>query len=178
MKHKIIMIVFIIFLTIGAVFAYQLLKPEKIISVKKEIIETKTPLINPPISKDCSIVKDTYLKPDFSGIKSSLEKEALVSEFPKAGSLRLRFFHFTEGCRFWDKSFILKTNSVEEGDFQTDIDIWVHSKYAPDLKTQGLCDVVQNAKSNGDFGQSTNLGKTRLTIRYASLLKYKDCFGL
>jgi hypothetical protein len=45
------------------------------------------------------------------------------------------------------------------------------------LNGSNLCDVIQQANKNGDLGSESKYSTMNLLIKYAGMLKYRDCFG-
>lgn len=125
----------------------------------------------------CNDVVDNYEPPDFSHVKSVLENEEMIHDLPSKGSLSFVFFHVVEGCTFGDKFYYITKGSVEEKRSGADIRIMVYSDYAGDFGDKSLCEIVQSARANGEFRQSSELSKVRLLIRYVGMLKYRECFG-
>jgi len=133
---------------------------------------------SPSRPNPCANINDTYELPDFNSLLNSMKDEPFVQDFPKTGSLRMRFYHFTQGCRIWDKSYYISGGTVIESNNKADIDVWMHSDYVEMFKTKDLCEVLETSRNNGDFGQWSDLSQTTLLWRYKSMLKYKDCLGV
>ncbi|MBD3252648.1 hypothetical protein GF386_02875 [Candidatus Pacearchaeota archaeon] len=133
----------------------------------------RKPKINP-----CKNINDTYKLPDFNQLMNLMKNQDLVKDVPKKGSIKIRFFHFTQGCRIWDKTYILSGGIIEEKNTDTDIYVQMHTDYAKKINESNLCDIIIEARNNGDLGQWTDLGKTTLLWRYKSMMKYKGCLGL
>ena len=53
----------------------------------------------------------------------------------------------------------------------------LHSKYISQLDGTNLCDVVKEAKKNGDLAFNSEYGTARLLVKYARMLKHRECFG-
>ncbi|MFA5855869.1 MAG: hypothetical protein WC867_00795 [Candidatus Pacearchaeota archaeon] len=121
---------------------------------------------------------DTYKLPDFNKLQETLAKEPIINDFPKAGNMRLRFYHFYNGNRIWDKSFYITQGSIVAKDTTADIDIWMSSDYASVFNGNNLCDTVQDARTKGHLGQDSGLTKTQLLWKYSGMVKYKSCFGI
>jgi len=97
---------------------------------------------------------------------------------PKAGKISLKFFHFTQGCRIWDKSYILTDGKIFEGDGEADIYLTLSSDYVSEIEGDNFCEVIKKARNNGDLGQYTEASKITLLWRYKSMIKYADCLGI
>ena len=134
---------------------------------------TSTPRPNP-----CRNLDDTYELPDFSQLINLMKNQDLVKDVPEKGSIKIRFFHFTQGCRIWDKTYVLSGGIIQEKNTDTDIYVQMHTDYAKKINENNLCDIIMEARNNGDLGQWTELGKTTLLWRYKSMMKYRECLGI
>lgn len=139
--------------------------------------QSKTPS-QPRKPSRCSLVNDTYEKPDFKELTALMAQQPIIQDFPKKGSMRLRFFHFIEGCRKWDKAYYASGGEIFEKNMAADVDVWIHTDYAFRLTSNNLCDLIIEARNNGDLGQWTELSTTKLMWTYKGMLKYKDCLGI
>ena len=129
----------------------------------------------------CSLVaqNDSYVKPDFDRLMRVMENQPLVLDVPEKGRISLRFFHFTEGCRIYDKSYIISDGRIMEGGGGADIYVTLASSYVDRIDETNFCDVVKEARANDGLGQWTgDVSETTLLWRYKSMLKYKECLGL
>lgn len=115
---------------------------------------------------------------DYSTLSSDLLKSEIIKDLPKGAVLELSFYNFDFGERVWEKTYVLKKDSVEEGTEQSDIQIIMHSKYVRDFKHKSLCGVVIDARNQGDLGIETELTQSALMWKYKNMLKYRDCLGL
>ncbi len=115
---------------------------------------------------------------NYSTLVSDLSKSGIVQDLPKDSILKLQFYNFDSGQREWEKSYNLKKNLVEEGDELGDIQIMMDSKYVGDFKVKGPCEVLTDAKDNGDFGIETKMSQSALMWKYKNMLKYRDCLGI
>ena len=57
------------------------------------------------------------------------------------------------------------------------MNVIIHSKYISELPSSSLCDIIQKARTNGDFAYDTQLGDAKLLLKYSGMIKYRDCFG-
>jgi hypothetical protein len=150
--------------------------------IKKEPVNTNpNPApAKPSVPSRCSLVakNDTYEKPDFNRLKNIMSSNEIVKAVPEKGSILMSFYHFTEGCRIWDKHYVLSGGKIKDGSGQTDIQIWMHSKYVDMISESNFCDIIKEARNNGDLGQDSKLGEATLLWRYKSMIKYKDCLGI
>ncbi|MFA4960493.1 MAG: hypothetical protein WC548_02410 [Candidatus Pacearchaeota archaeon] len=128
----------------------------------------------------CSLLgeNDNYTKPDFNKLKEIMSDQEIVKDVPSNGAISLRFYHFTEDCRIWDKSYILTNGEIKDSTGESDIQIIVDSKYADKISASNFCDVLKEARNNGDFGQDSTESMASLLWKYRSMLKYKDCLGI
>ncbi|MFW6282941.1 MAG: hypothetical protein ACOC1P_02715 [Minisyncoccales bacterium] len=116
---------------------------------------------------------------DYSTLKQDILESSFIDDLPKKGKIVLSFYNFYTGEREWEKHYILKKNSVEEGQTSDrDMRILMHSKYVTKLRDSDICDVIGNAKENGDLGIETEESKTSLTFKYRSMMDYKECLGM
>ena len=137
----------------------------------------------PSVPSRCSLVakNDTYAKPDFERLKSVMENQPLVLDVPKAGKISLRFFHFTEGCRIYDKSYVISDGKITEGGgSDADIFVTLASSYVDRITQDNFCDIVKEARANDGLGQwtSEDVSEATLLWRYKGMLKYKECLGI
>lgn len=136
----------------------------------------------PSVPSRCSLVaqNDTYVKPDFDRLKAVMQNQPIVLDVPEKGKISLRFFHFTEGCRIYDKSYILSNGQIIESGGSADIYVTLASSYVDKIDETNFCDIVKEARANDDLGQWINedIGEATLLWRYKSMLKYKECLGL
>jgi len=121
---------------------------------------------------------EQLIESDYSTFSEDLLRSKMIADLPKEAVLRLQFYNFNSGQRVFEKSYNLKRNYVVEGEENGDIQIYLHSKYLPDFKSKGICEILKDAKNNGDFDVDTELSQTVLMWKYKSMLKYRDCLGL
>jgi hypothetical protein len=127
----------------------------------------------------CSYVVDDslYNMPDFERVRNIMSSNEIVKSIPDKGSVALGFFHFTDGCRVWDKYFFLSGGKIDERFEQADIQIWIHSDYVDRISEANFCEIVKEAINNGDVGQGSVSNEITLLWRYRSMLKHRACFG-
>ncbi|MDA3836665.1 MAG: hypothetical protein PF542_03510 [Nanoarchaeota archaeon] len=124
-------------------------------------------------------LENNEMKPaDYSTIQQDILESPIVQDLPKDAVMNLKFYNFNTGEREWEKSYILKKNSVEEGETIADMTIIIASKYVAPLKTESTCNVLIAAKNNGDFGVNTEMTDSALMWKYKSMLEYRECLGL
>ncbi len=130
----------------------------------------------------CSLVakNDAYVKPDFDRLRTVMQNQPLVLDVPSKGRISLRFFHFTEGCRIYDKSYIISDGQIAEGGGSADIYVTLASSYVDRIDETNFCDIVKEARANDGLGQWTDedVGEATLLWRYKGMLKYRECLGI
>ncbi len=111
---------------------------------------------------------------------SVLSQNVLSSEFmedlPSKGIIGLQFYDFKDGERIWQSNFLISKDGFSNSG-SPDLVLVMHSKYISTLNEVDLCEVVQTAKANGDMWVESELSNTKLFLKYASMMKYRDCFG-
>jgi len=137
-------------------------------------------LIDIPIATfaQCAGLEDGYALPDFEGVKEKLSREQMVKDVPSKGKISLKFYHDIGNCRVLDKIYLLRDGKIEERNVKSDVDILISSDYASDIGERNICDVISEAKNNGDLEQSINVGEIKLYLIYKNMLKYKECLGV
>ena len=111
-------------------------------------------------------------------LTSYLEEQDVVKALPKDAQISIKPYNFNTGERQWESEYKITGDVVQEGKNENpDVSVWIHSKYLTQLKENNFCDVIKQAKQNGDFAFDTNLSKTKLLWKYKSMLKYEKCFG-
>lgn len=177
-KKVIILTVLIIIVMILFIFGY-LIYHFYIEDRAENIISNKSPgTPNQARESACTGIEDNYIKPDFKKAETILSDEPIVKDVPKKGKIRVMFYHFVGDCRIWDKIYFLSDGTIEERSGDADIDIWISSDYVEKIQAGNFCEVITEARKNGDLGQKSNVGTTKLMWTYKSMLKYKDCLGL
>lgn len=128
----------------------------------------------------CSLVaqNDSYARPDFGRLKNVMQTQQIVKDVPEKGKISLRLFHFTDGCRIYDKSYMLSNGKIAESREEADIYIILHSNYVDKITETNFCDIVKESRNNGDLGQWSDVGEATLLWRYRGMLKYKECLGI
>ncbi len=140
----------------------------------------KTSAPNAPSKCSLAAQNDNYAKPDFDRLENVMSEQGLVKDVPSKGTISLKFFHFTEGCRLWDKSYIISDGKISAKDSEADIYIILSSNYVDRINEGNFCDIIKEARENGDLGQWTadGISETTLLWRYKGMLKYADCLGI
>jgi len=109
-----------------------------------------------------------------------LGQNVLSSEFigdlPNKGIIGLRFYDFVEGQRIWQSGFLIgKDGFLSSG--SPDLVLIMHTQYIASLNEMDLCGVIQSAKANGDMWVESELSDAKLFLKYAGMMKHRDCFG-
>jgi hypothetical protein len=172
--QKIFIILIIISITVAATkYAIETNNPKpNHAKISNHVIIHRVNLDNPQ-NQNFNSTKET----DYSTLIQDLLKNEMIKNLPKNAVLKLQFYNYNSGQRTWKKSYNLKKNYVQEGNEEGDIQIIVHSKYVKELKNKDLCEVLMNAKMNGDFEIETKLSQGALIWKYRNMLKYRNCLG-
>jgi len=129
------------------------------------------PIVQPPL-----IITDP--PPRFEGLSEKLSSTEIVQEFPKDTEVSLKFFTFTNGERVWQNEYTLKKSSATEGKPSTsDAEIIMHSKYVNRIYSEDFCNILKDANKNGDLAYTSDLNVIKLTWKFKSIVKYKDCLN-
>jgi len=117
--------------------------------------------------------------PDYNKFKENLQRNKIIQNLPKDAVIYLRVFSFPNEKRIWEKDFTLKRNSViEKKPDNQDMEIIIHSKYINKINRNNFCEIIQQAKNNGDMAFESHLTTAQLSWKYRSLLRYRKCFGI
>ena len=156
--YKKVLIVLLIILLIALTAGYFLLFKQKPISAP----------LGPPVNI-------TY-----SNIEEQFSQNQMITELPESSSILIQFYNFNTGEREIERMYLLKKSDVKEvssADQYSDIIISLNSKYLSKLTDQNLCQVVQEARNNGDMSTETDLSTTSLLWKFKSMTEYRDCLG-
>jgi len=116
--------------------------------------------------------------PDYDSLMSNLPKNQMIQDLPEGKSLYLKVFRFSSGNRVWEKSFIVGKGTMKEGNLNSpEVTLTINSKYVNSISSSNLCEIMGQARKNGDLGFESSLGYASLLIKYSSLMKYKGCFS-
>jgi hypothetical protein len=109
-------------------------------------------------------------------INEVLLSNEFISDLPEKGIFSLWFYDFVNGERIWQDRYLIGKNKIlEKG--EPDFSIIIHSKYIEELNNENLCEIIQKAKTNGDFGFESEKNKASLLLKYSGMLEYRNCFG-
>ncbi len=171
-----VIIILVIVLAVAGISAYNFYFKES----KPPVVTSTPPTSVPSGPSRCSLVakNDTYTLPDFARLENVMKDQQIVKDVPKAGKISLRFYHFAENCRIWDKSYILSDGKITEGGGESDIQLWIASSYVDRITNSNFCDIIKEARASGALGQDATAGEATLLWRYKSMLKYKECLGI
>jgi hypothetical protein len=113
---------------------------------------------------------------NYSNFEKEIAKNGMVKAIPENSEILLRFYNFSTRERVWENSYSLTTASVKKTDSSSaDIVLSISSKYLSELTNKNLCQIIQKAKSNGDFGFETELSTTSLAWKFKSMFEYRSC---
>jgi len=99
-----------------------------------------------------------------------------IGDLPTNGIIGLQFYDFAEGQRIWRSGFLIgKEGFLSSG--TPDLVLIMHAQYISALNEMDLCGIVQSAKANGDMWVESELSDAKLLLKYAGMLKHRDCFG-
>jgi hypothetical protein len=103
-----------------------------------------------------------------------------VEDIPKNNPIVLRFYKYENGETVWQDSFLIHSNFPYEppSNKEPSIYIFLHSRYIEEINNDNLCEVIQKAKNNGEISFQSKHKNAVLLIKYAKLIKYKECLGL
>jgi hypothetical protein len=101
----------------------------------------------------------------------------MIRDLPKNSEVLLKFYKFDLGERKTEKSFLLKSEGIEETSISSsEVVIWLSSKYILGLTNKNLCSTFKKANRAGDLEIETELSSVALAWKFKSMTKYKDCF--
>ena|SRR3989344_227368 len=109
-------------------------------------------------------------------VSQILSSSEFIKDVPKDNPVAVIFYSFENGERIWRDGFLLGGGRLLS-DGKPAVQISLDSRYISELNQNNLCDVVKEAKRNGDLGFYSEANKAILLIKYSGLLKYRSCFG-
>ena len=99
-----------------------------------------------------------------------------IKDVPEKYPIALSFFSFEGNERILHDSFLIGKNTLlSEGN--PTVYLSLPTKYIPEFNGNNLCEVIQLANKNRDLGFYTAESTTSLILKYAGMLKHKECFG-
>jgi len=109
-------------------------------------------------------------------VASTIVSSEFIKDVPKNNPVALTFFDFDEQRRVWKDSFLIGNNQLlSEG--EPSVSLALHSKYISQLDGTNLCEVIKEANKNGDLAFNSEYSNAKLLIKYAGMMKHRDCFG-
>jgi len=110
-------------------------------------------------------------------VANAVLSSEFVSDLPEKYPIAIIFFDFESGKRRWRDGFLVGPSGLlSQGEAEAYITI--HSKYIPELASENLCEVMRRAYQAGDIGFESQASKISLLIKYAGMLKHRDCLGI
>jgi len=140
------------------VFAYVDSLPEKVVKVTNS---TPTPTI--PVN--------------YSNFAKVISGNSIVKSVPAGSTMLIKFYNLDSGSKTIEKSYLVSTGKIVEGEGKADIVILLDSKYLEELTNKNFCAIIEKANQNGDLRFETNLSSVALAWKLKSMYKYKDCLG-
>ena len=132
--------------------------------LKKEVVGGGQVEIVPLSQEQINIVGHTVLSSEF------------VGDLPSKGAIALQFYDFKDGERIWQSGFLIgKDGFLSSG--TPDLVLIMNSKYISSLDGTNLCEVIQAAQANNDMWVETEVSNAKLFLKYAGMMKHRDCFG-
>jgi len=120
--------------------------------------------ITPLSQEQINIVGQAVLSSDF------------IEDLPKNGAIALQFYDFKDGQRVWQSGFLIgQKGFLASG--TPDLVLIMHAKYISYLDGTNLCEVVQAAQVNNDMWVESQESNAKLFLKYAGMMKHRDCFG-
>jgi hypothetical protein len=107
---------------------------------------------------------------------ATIVNSEFIDDVPNKNPVALVFYDFDEQGRYWQDGFLIgKGQLLTEG--EPAAYIMLHSKYISELDGNNICDVVTRANKKGDLAFQSDYGNAKLLIKYAGMLKHRECFG-
>jgi len=113
---------------------------------------------------------------EINKISNAILSSEFIKDIPEGSPISITFFKFENGERVWQGGFLIGNNQLLQSG-EPAVSIIIHSKYISELNGNNLCDIIKEANKNGDLAIETEYSTASLIIKYAGLLKYRDCFG-
>lgn len=161
-KHKKLIAIGIVILIILAIFIFNkfLSEAETTVNTQQAQVEI-VPLSQAQVEK----VASTLLTSEF------------IKDVPEKNPIALQFYDFQDGERIWQSGFLMGENELlTQG--EPSVYLYLHSKYIEEIDNLNMCEVIKRANQNGDLGFYSEYNKVTLLIKYANMLKHRDCFGV
>lgn len=134
--------------------------------------------INSLPKKTTSTIPTPTISVNYSNFADVVSKNNIVKAIPDKSTIILKFYNFNSGEREIEKSYIITTGKIIEGEAAADVTIFLSSKYLSGLTNKNFCDIIQKANNNGDLGIESELSDSALAWKLKSMFKYKSCLGM
>jgi hypothetical protein len=112
----------------------------------------------------------------YDNLAEVLSRNSMVRSLPKDSEVLLKFYNFDSGEREIEKSFLFGEKIIETSQDSAEVMIFIRSKYLSGLTNKNLCSTFKRANQAGDLSIESSLSFARMTWKYKSMMKYKDCF--
>lgn len=132
---------------------------------------------NLPSTTEYIIQKTSLNQEEINKIRNAILSSEFIGALPEKGIISLQFFNFENGQRVWLNKFLIGKNKILTSG-TPEIFITLHYKYIAELTSENLCEIIQTANANGDLGAWSDLSDAKLALKYAGLIKYRDCLGI
>ena len=115
----------------------------------------------------------------YDNLANHLSRNAVVKDLPGGTKVLLRFYNFDSGVRSFERSFVLTNSEVYEGEIDNpDLTLFIASHYLEEWNSRNFCNIMSNARNNGELGYESSLSSIKLAWKFRSMNKHKSCFGL
>ena len=109
-------------------------------------------------------------------IAGTIVSSEFIKDVPEKDPVALSFFNFDDQGRFWQDGFLIgKDQLLSQG--EPSVYLALHSKYISQLDGTNLCEIIKEANNNGNLAMDSEYGKAKLLVKYAGMLKHRECFG-
>jgi|SRR3989344_1491923 len=134
-------------------------------SVKNEESNLQQVEVVPLSAEERAKVQQTLLSSDF------------IKDVPKNGIISLRFFNNDGGQTIWHDEFLIgKDELLNSGN--SEIYLAMHTRYISEMNEGNLCEIINKAINNGELKLESQESKAKLLVKYAGMLKHRECFGV
>jgi hypothetical protein len=99
-----------------------------------------------------------------------------IKDIPKKESVALIFYSVEDGQTIWRDGFLIGQNQLlSEG--EPSVQLTMNSRFISEIDNNDLCGLIQTAVNNGELGFQSEYNKITLFIKFAKMLKHRECFG-
>ena len=109
-------------------------------------------------------------------VAQTLITSEFIKDIPEDYPIALSFFSFEGNERIWRDSFLIGKNTLLSQGTPT-IYLSLHAKYISEFNGNNLCEIIQTANKNHDLGFDSDYNSANLLLKYARMLKHRECFG-